>query len=237
MARTILQHGQAAARAIGVEPPSAFVGATDDTAARILQAMQDAGLALAARDWLALRFEHTFSTAPGQTEYPLPTVPSWHHIVPGTVWDRTNASELRGAMSPRAWQQQIGSGQVPTLFARPWRLQYDTDRTLYFTLQDDPNGVYVIALEYVTDQWAYNGISAYAARATADTDLPVYDDYLFELATRWRVERALGLGYQETQLEAQRRELELFAQERPRGLVHLARGPYYSNTAEGSWAL
>ena len=213
MAQTIRQAGQAVARAVGIDPPNSFYGNSEDTAARMLQAMRDAGRALARRDWVALVYEHSFTTASGITEYALPTSPAWHHMLPGTAWDRTNFSKTKGNISPAAWQAEKGFGLAATFFARPWRLKADAGRERVFALVDDPGGAYDIAYEYVTDQWVQSG-SVYYADIQADTDLPVFDDYLFEMATRWRVLKALGLPYQEEQREAAILENTLFGQER-----------------------
>ena len=179
----------------------------------MLQAMRDAGRALARRDWVCLVCEYTFTTASGTTEYPLPSNPAWHHMMPGTAWDRTNFSKTKGNISPAAWQAEKGFGLAATFFARPWRLKADAGRERVFALVDDPAGSYEIAYEYVTDQWVLSG-AVYYADIQADTDLPVFDDYLFEMATRWRVLKALGLPYQEEQREATILENTLFGQER-----------------------
>ena len=213
MAQTIRQVGQAVARAVGIDPPSSFFGSTEDTAARMLQAMRDAGRALARRNWVCLTYEHTFTTAAGVLEYALPTSPAWHHMVPGTAWDRTNFSKTKGNISPAAWQAEKGFGLAATFFARPWRLKADASRNLIFALVDDPAGAYEIAFEYVTAQWVTDG-SLYYDDIQADTNVTVFDDYLMEMATRWRVLKALGLPYQEEQREATTLENTLFGQER-----------------------
>lgn len=184
----------------------------------MLQAMRDAGRALARRNWVCLTFEHTFTTAAGITEYPLPTSPAWHHMLPGTAWDRTNFSKTKGNISPAAWQAEKGFGLAATFFARPWRLKADAGRQRVFALVDDPAGAYTIAYEYVTDQWLYDGSNLYYADIAADADQPVFDDYLFEMATRWRVLKALGLPYQEEQREAVILENTLFGQEHGRAV-------------------
>ena len=209
-----MQAGQAVARAVGIDPPNSFVSNTEDTAARMLQAMRDAGRALARRDWVCLVYEHVFTTSAGITDYSLPTSPAWHHMLPGTAWDRTNFSVTKANISPRSWQGEKGFGLAATFFARPWRLRADAGRQRVFSLVDDPGGTYTIAYEYVTDQWAFGGSNLYYADITADTNQPVFDDYLFEMAVRWRVLKALGLPYQEEQREAQILENTLFSQER-----------------------
>jgi hypothetical protein len=229
--QTIRQTGQAVARAIGIDPPNSFFGNTEDTAARMLQAMRDAGRTLAMRDWIALVYEHTFTTIAGVTEYPLPTSPAWHHMLPGTAWDRTNFSTTKGNITPRAWQDEKGYGLAATFFARPWRLKADAGRNKIFALVDDPAGAYTIAYEYVTDQWIYDGTAVYYADIQADTDQPVFDDMLFEAHVRWRVARALGLPYQDDRRDAEMLENTLFGQERGRDVLLMPETLAFSNNA------
>jgi hypothetical protein len=231
MSQTILQAGQAVARAVGIDPPNSFVANTEDTAARMLQAMRDAGRALARRDWVCLVYEHVFTTAAGITDYQLPTSPAWHHMVPGTAWDRTNFSATKGNITPAAWQAEKGFGLAATFFARPWRLKADAGRERKFSLVDDPGGAYTIAYEYVTDQWCFDGASIYYADIQADSNQPVFDDYLFEMQTRWRVLKALGLPYQEEQREAVLLENTLFGQERARDVLLMPETLAFSNNA------
>jgi len=202
-------------RELGVDPPSSFIGnQTDDTAQRILQAARQAGRHLARRNWVALTYQHSFSTSSGITDYLLPTSPEWHHMLPGTAWDRTNSSKMRGSTTPAHWQRTQAEGIASTFFARPWRLKVDAGRVKKFALETDPGGVYVIAYEYVTDQWLFDGSSLYYADVTADSNLPVFDDYLMELHIKWRAARALGLPYLDDRADANTVENQIYAQER-----------------------
>lgn len=202
-------------RELGVDPPSSFVGnATDDTAQRVLQAARQSGRHLARRNWVALTYQHSFSTSAGITDYALPTSPEWHHMLAGTAWDRTNFSKMLGSTTPAHWQRTQGEGLTSTFFARPWRLRVDAGRVKRFSLETDPGGSYVIAYEYVTDQWLFDGSNLYYADVTADSNLPVFDDYLMELHIKWRVARALGLPYMDDRADANTVENQTYAQER-----------------------
>ena len=97
--KTLLQN---VANSIGVAPPSAFVGSSDQTAARLLRAANRAGNYLrSAHNWRALTFEHTITTASGTTSYALPTAPRFHHFLPGTGFNRDLSRGLGGPLRRR----------------------------------------------------------------------------------------------------------------------------------------
>ena len=102
---------------------------------------------------------------------------------------------------------------------------------------DDPGGAYTLAFEYVTDQWCYDGSGSYSANITADANVPVFDDYLFEIETEWRVLRALGEAYFDEKSEADRLAAALFGQENGAIInMHGAMSRYLGvNSTEGNW--
>lgn len=221
MAQTLLQTAQNVASSIGIQVPSTLVGSSDDTDRRILQAIREAGRALARRDWVRLTYSHTFSTASGITQYTLPTSPAFDHMVPGSAWDRTMYRYAEGPITSVMYQRAQADGLSATLWARPWTLRADGNRLKVFELQDDPLGTYTVAFDYVTAEWLWDGASLYSDTISADTQQPVFQDELIEAATRWRVLRAMGMDYTEPKAEADALEARLFAQERA-GVVDLA---------------
>ena len=225
MAQTILQTAQNVARSIGIEPPGSLVANTEDTPQRMLQAIREAGRALARRDWVRLTYSHTFTTVDGITQYALPTSPAFDHMVPGSAWDRTNINKARGPITSQAYQAAQADMLGATLWARPWSLRADGNRLAVFELQDDPGGAYTIAYDYVTAEWLFDGVSTYSTAISADTQKAIFQDELFEAAVLWRVRRALGLDYADHQREARMLEDQLFAQERG-AEVCLAPEPY-----------
>jgi hypothetical protein len=219
MPQTVLQTAQAVARAVGIEAPTSLVANTDDTAQRMLQAVRDAGRHLCRRDWARLTYQHSFTTSAGITQYALPATPRWHHMLPGTAWDRTNTSKMSGPLTSVQWQGELGYGLAGTFWARPWSLRADGNRTRVFALVDDPGGAYTIAYDYVTDEWLWDGVAVYYADINADSYQPVFDELLMEAATKWRLLRALGLDWQSDQAEAAGLEAQLYAQERGRPIT------------------
>lgn len=214
MAQTILQIAQNVARSIGIDPPGSLVANTEDTPQRMLQAIREAGRALTRRDWVRLTYGYSFTTTSGITQYPLPTSPTFDHMVPDSAWDRTNIHKARGPGSSQAYQRAQADMLTGITFARPWTLRADGNRVTVFELEDDPGDDFTIAYDYVTAEWLFDGGSTYSDTITSDSQVTVYQDELIEAAVLWRVRRALGLEYADHRVEADRLEASMFAQER-----------------------
>lgn len=228
------------ANTIGVAPPDSFVGNSDQTARRLLRAASAAGRYLRQRDWRALTFEHTITTVSGTTRYAVPTSPAFHHFKTGTDFDRTLFRGMRGPLTPSQWQYGEAILTVSGGLLQHWRIRTTnaSPRATVFDLLDDPAGAYTLAFEYVTHAWAYDGTGSYAADIASDSDVPIFDDYLFETECLWRTLRALGEAYFDEKSEADRASDTLYAQENGQILnMHsrpILNGP--PNIPEGSWA-
>ncbi|MGR8921006.1 MAG: phage adaptor protein [Gammaproteobacteria bacterium] len=236
---TILTAVQSVAEELGLEKPASLVGNTGATARRFLRAANAAGRHLRTRDWRALTFEHTFTTSSGTLEYALPASPAFHHLKPGTAFDRTLFREMVGPHTPALWQYTEALLTVSGGLEQRFRIKADgtaTPRADKFYLLDDPGGSYTLAYEYVTHEWAYDGSSTYRESIAADTDQPVFGEYLFECELRWRVLRALGEAYFDEKDEAVRLADRLYAQENGETIPMRQRRFIAPNIPEGSWS-
>lgn len=235
---TIKEHLQNLAASVGVRVPDSFVGNTEGTARTLLQQASAAGRYLRQRDWRALTFEHTFSTADGTLEYALPTDPAFHHYKNGTAFDRTNYRRLTGPLDAASWQYGEALLTVGGGIEQRFRIKSDTStpRVNKFFLLDDPDGTYTLAYEYVTHEWLYDGSSGYKESITADTDVPVFDEQLFELEVLWRVLRRLGEPYFDEKDEAMRTASVMYAQENGRTIsMQGRRSDFAVNVPEGNF--
>ena len=212
---TIKTHLQNVAELVGVTKPASFVGNTEATARRLLRSASAAGRYLRNRDWRALTFEHTFATVDGTLSYALPTSPAFHHFIAATAYDRSSYRGIVGPLNPRAWQSGEALLVVSGGMEHRFRIKSDTStpRTNLFYLLDDPDGAFTLAYEYVTHEWSYDGSSSYSENITADSNQPVFDDYLFEVECTWRALKALGEPYFDEKDEAMRLADNLYGQE------------------------
>ena len=210
--KTILQN---VAADLGITVPDSFVGNTAETPRKLLRAISASGRFLSTRNIRALQFEHTFSTAAGTLEYTLPTTPSFDRLSPNTAYDRSQFRGLVGPYAAAGWQYGEALLSSPGGINMTFRIKSanTTPRVDKFYLLDDPNGTYTLAYEYFTKQWVYDGSSAYTTDINGDSDVPVFDDYLMEIDTKWRLLRANGEPYFDEKDEAMRLVETLIAQE------------------------
>lgn len=164
--------------------------------------MREAGRDLARDEWTELVFEHTFTTSAGTLDYALPVSPEFDRVVPGTTFDLSTFEPMRGPMTWIATAITKADGINTAEIGRTWRLRMSATRQKRFTLTEDPNGAFTLSFYYATKQWVYDGSTGYRSDIAADTDQPLFDDYLFELESKWRVLRALGLPYGDEALSA-----------------------------------
>lgn len=235
--KTALQN---VAATIGVKAPDSFVGNSEATARRLLRAGSQAGRHLrTVHPWRSLVFEHTFTTVSGTLEYALPTDPAFHHLLPNTAFDRTLYRSLVGPMNPAGWQYGEALLVVSGGLEHRFRIKSDTStpRADKFYLLDDPAAAVDLAFEYVTHEWLYDGSSTYKETISADTDVPLFDDYLFECEVTWRALKLLGEQYFDEKDEATRLCDRLFAQEGGKQISMRRRAfEFAENIPEGNWS-
>lgn len=184
--------------------------------------MREAGRDLLRDEWPELIFEHSFNTASGTTEYALPASPSLDRIINDTAYDRSQFDKLFGPISYEHLSRERHDGITRAEIVQSWRLGTDASRVKRFVFTDDPGGTFEVRYFYATKQWLHEPSSGYVEDITADTNIPLFDDYLFELETKWRVLRALGLPYGDEALSARQVRDERLARDNGR-IVHLSR--------------
>lgn len=188
---TLLAIATSIAEETGFEPaPTAIVGNTDETARRLLRAIQRGGEMTARRhDWSILQTEYTFSTVASQESYALPD--GFRHLLVGSAWNRNEYWEMRGSLGAREWQiRKSAYGQRVGLRDRFRINAGDNSKTM--RIDPLPGGAEDLVVEYVTRNWIA-GLTKSAF--TADTDEPDLDAWLVELGGLWLFRRAIGEPY------------------------------------------
>lgn len=114
------------------------------------------------RSWNHLRGEHSFTTAAGQSVYPLPA--DYHNMIDQTWWNRTNRLPVGGPLSAQEWQYLKGRivGVVFNVLFRPMNRQI-----VLYPDNNIPTG-FNIVFEYNSSFW----ISTSGTPDTATSDAP-----------------------------------------------------------------
>lgn len=211
---SLLTVAQAVARDCGFAVPSTIVGNSDDTAAMLLALANKSGKALAGFPWQVLQKEYTFSTANGTPSYALPSDYGW--IQNDTLWNRTNLWRDRGSLSAEEWQAYKSGITSSTPRAR-WRLK---GNLIFF--DPTPTAIESHAFEYVSNAWAWDGISTYANNYVTDSYISLIDEYLLELDLTWRFLERKGLAYAEAKKEADEQVLQSLGTDQPKQSVNMA---------------
>ena len=142
--------------------------------------------------------DHT--TPPSGRKMALPS--DFKKLIDGTVWDRTNYWQTKGALNARQWQVRKSSILGSTVSTtKRFRLKYSNTKVIVF--DPDPEDTDSFVLEYVSSNWCESSDGVDQSGWLADTDTPlIADEHTFYLETRWRALRRLGMDYQEERKEA-----------------------------------
>lgn len=177
-----------------VKAPASIALATDDTSRKLFSAMRIAGKEIArAFDWDELVTEYTFSTVASQEDYSLPT--DFSHLVDGTLWDRTNFTDVKRGVSPKQWQAYKSSvlASTSTIWKR-CRIR-NVSGTVMLSIFPTPTAVEDLVYEYVSKNWCESSIGDGKADFTDDSDVPIIDEHLLFLGARWRFLDRVGMDY------------------------------------------
>lgn len=220
---TLLSIVQAVANDSGFQVPTTVVGNQDATASMLLSLINKSGRTLARRPWQRLQKELLFSTMISQATYALPS--DYGYYQADTAWSRTNYWQLRGSLSPYAWQVYKSGIQTTTPRSR-FRVFGNV-----FTLDPTPSTIESMVIEYVSSYWvATSAAPTVGAQNTflADTDVSLIDEYLLELDLTWRFLERKGLAYAESKNEAERMIEKYSATDTPSSTINLANsyGPW-----------
>ncbi len=186
------------------EVPTVIYGSNNDTAKKLLSAARSAGKSLARRaenGWVEMQQEHTFTTVASQENYDLPS--DYLYLLSDTLWDRANYWELRGPLTPQAWQCVKSSvlGDTDTNRKR-FRIK-NVNGVKKFTIHPVPdNNTDTLVFEYMSINWCQSSSGVGQSDWLNDTDTGILDEYLIFLETRWRFLRILGSDYDEEKAEA-----------------------------------
>lgn len=194
---TLLTIAQDAADYIGFTRPGSIIGATSDTARRLLSMCNREGEFLSQDEppWNELVIEGSITLVTADQDYALPT--DYRHMIPDTTWNRESSRRVITPISPSQWQFYKAWDTVDGINfrARIRNSQLEFEQTI--TAAD--NGT-VITFEYISKYWAISDGtgSADQTRFANDADTVVFDEELFTQGVIWRLEKSTGLDWKDS---------------------------------------
>lgn len=182
---------------VGLKRPSSIIGSTDQVAIRCLRYAVRTGREMVKKSFAYLIKEHTFSTVASTQAYTNPT--DFDHFVPFTNWNRTTSRRMF-SIQPNFWQQ-LQSGLATVSINDQFRIR---GANREFLVEPTPTSVETLSFEYVSKNYCENSGGTGQSVWTADTDVGVLDEELFELGLIWRHLNRMGMAYAEEKSEYQR---------------------------------
>ena len=198
--KNILQICQDVAAVTCVQAPTTLFEASGQNEKIFLSVATDAlnGL-LRYGDWQELTKDGILLTSEGRTDYPIASFcPDFFQLLNNTVYIRDAAEKVIGAITPEQWQRD--------------KYFHNTNENIKFKIQNSmfrfltpPPANIKIVFQYRSSVIAYDGkYFTEKTELSADTDIPVFDEYLVKLAIRWRLQARNGQNYAEEYAEYER---------------------------------
>lgn len=147
-------------------------------------------------DWQELTKDGMLNTTVGRSDYPIAEFcPDFYQLLNNTVYIRDGAEKLIGSVTPEQWQREKyfhdNSGEI----------KFKIQNSMFRFLAPPPGGIKIV-FQYRSAVVAYDGnMFSEKTELSADTDIPVFDEYLVKMAIRWRLQARNGQSYDEEYAE------------------------------------
>ncbi len=212
----ILEIAQEAADICAVQRPTDLFNSSvqnDQLFASVVHSTLDSLMRRA--EWQAITREGVLYTTDGQTDYLIENVaPDFHSLVNGTMYIRDNMRFVIGAISEERWarEKQFHTPEIDVLF----KIQNNK-----FKFLKDPGNL-KLHFTYKSNAVCYDAETEEPKpRLTANTDIPIFDEYLVKLGIIWRWNKRTGLDYTEEYNEYQRELEKSYAETKAAGDIRL----------------
>lgn len=182
---------------IGISSLDSVVGSTNRTAILALALANRTGRSLAKHNWRILIKRNVITTASSADSYSLPS--DFDRFIHNTEWNDTTDFKLFGPVSDEAWQEDL-SGVVATTVDDRFQIRADGNANRLF-VRPVPTTSEDLTFFYASNGWCMSLGGQRKASFTADTDVLLLDDYVFELGLKWRLLRAQNRVYTDEQAE------------------------------------
>lgn len=167
-------------------------------------------------EWQALTREADFYTSDGIKDYLIANiVPDFHSLVDGTMYIKDNIRNVIGAITEEKWRKlkQYHEPEIDVLF----KIQNNMIRFL-----KNPGDTH-FKFAYKSNAVCFDAITQEPkSQITANTDIPVFDEYLVKLGIIWRWNKRTGLDYAEEYNEYMKELNKSFAETKAAGDINLS---------------
>ena len=197
--KSILEICQDVADVACVQAPTTLFDKSSQNARIFLSVAKDAlnGL-LRVGDWQELTKDGYLVTLKGKKDYLIKTFcPDFFQLLNNTVYIKNAEEKVIGAITPEQWQREKFFGDASC------GIKFKIQNSMFRFLQEPPERVKIV-FQYRSANVVFDsGMFTEKTEVTADSDIPVFDEYLVKLAIRWRLQARNGLDYSEEYLEYQ----------------------------------
>lgn len=166
-------------------------------------------------EWQAITREGVLLTNQGQKEYLIDNiVPDFHSLVNETMYIRDNMRFVVGAITEEKWARlkQFHTPEIDVIF----KIQNNKIKFL-----KDP-GCLKLHFTYKSDAVCYDAQTEEPKpQITANSDIPVFDEYLVKLGIIWRWLKRSGMDYAEEYNEYERELNKSYAETKAAGDIKL----------------
>jgi len=216
--KNILNIAQEAADICAVQRPIDLFSSTSQNDVLFASVVKSALSSLMRHaNWQTLTRDVSFETNEGQTAYLIENIASdFQSLVNATMYTNDGARRVIGSLTEEMWAQG-----KQLCFS-------DTD--IYFKIQNNQikflnnPGQSTIHLTYHSNAVCIDAVTNLPkSQMTANTDIPIFDEYLVKLGIVWRFEKRSGLDYAEEYNEYQRELNKSYAATKAAGDICLSR--------------
>lgn len=132
-------------------------------------------------DWQELTKEAWFCTIVGKKQYRIDEIVSdFYCLLPDTIYIKDSKERIIGAVTPQQWMQEEYLCNVGT------NIKFKIQNNRFVFSEEPPSNMKIVFL-YRSNNivWDFNTFEE-KNRLTANTDVPIFDEYVVKLDILWR---------------------------------------------------
>lgn len=156
-------------------------------------------------DWQELTKDGEIRTIAGKRRYLLADYcPDFYCLINNTVYIKDHSERVVGSISPEQWMREK-CFNLPSL-----GLKFKIQNGMFRFLTPPPSGL-KIAFQYRSSAIVFDSFGEEKSALTANSDIPIFDEYLVKKGIVWRWYRRNGMPYEEEYNEYEREVKNRFA--------------------------
>lgn len=166
-------------------------------------------------EWQTLTREGSLYTTDGVKDYLIAnTAPDFYALVNGTMYIKDNIRSVIGAITEEKWRK-LKQYHLPEI-----DLMFKVQNNMFRFVKNP--GCLELKFTYKSNAVCFDAKTGEPkSQITANTDIPVFDEYLVKLGIIWRWNKRTGLDYAEEYNEYQRELNKSYAESKAVGDINL----------------